>query len=136
MVINRRSDYACRMIREAYQCGESYVSVSEVAEREDIPYAFARSIQHDLVHAGILKTIRGAHGGLALACDPKTTTVLDVLEALQGPLCSSNCCMNPEECQRSQECEFSKIWRKGDALLRQFYGGVTLFDLFEGTTED
>ena len=130
MIINRRSDYACRIIREAYQCGEEYISVSEVADRENIPYAFARSIQHDLVHAGLLKTIRGAHGGLALACDPKTTTVLDVLEALQGPLCSANCCMDPCECEKSQECEFNKVWREGDRLLREYYGTVTLYDLF------
>ena len=131
MIINRRSDYACRIIREAYRNKDRYISVADVAEAEGIPYAFARSIQHDLVHAGILKTIRGAHGGLALACDPKETTVLDVLEALQGPLCSSTCCQDPECCQHSGECEFSKVWRKGDELLREYYSGVTLYGLFE-----
>ena len=85
MELTRRSDYACRIIRAAYESKDAYVSVSEVAEKENIPYAFARSIQHDLVHAGLLKTVRGAKGGLSLACDPSQTTLLEVLEALQDP---------------------------------------------------
>ena len=46
MDVTRRCDYACRILRAAYKSGDSYVSVSDIAEQEDIPYAFARSIQH------------------------------------------------------------------------------------------
>ena len=49
MSITRRCDYACRIIRAAYKNGESFVSIAEVAEAEQIPYSFARSIQHELV---------------------------------------------------------------------------------------
>lgn len=70
MSITRRCDYACRIIRAAYRSGDTYISIAEVAEQESIPYSFARSIQHELVKAGLLKTIRGVKGGLALACDP------------------------------------------------------------------
>ena len=70
MDVTRRCDYACRILRAAYKSGEAYVSVSDIAEQEDIPYAFARSIQHDLVKGGLIKTVRGARGGLALNCDP------------------------------------------------------------------
>lgn len=129
--LNRRSDYACRIIRAAYRSGDSYVSVSEVAEAEEIPYAFARSIQHDLVHAGLLKTVRGAKGGLALACDPSTTTLLDVLEALQGPMCMALCSADPSCCARSGHCEYSKVWRGADELLRSYFGAITLTQLFE-----
>ena len=65
MDITRRCDYACRILRAAYKSGDEYVSVSEIAEKEDIPYAFARSIQHDLVKAGLIRTVRGARGGLS-----------------------------------------------------------------------
>ena len=44
MDVTRRCDYACRILRAAYKSGDSYVSVSDIAEQEDIPYAFARSI--------------------------------------------------------------------------------------------
>ena len=44
MDVTRRCDYACRILRAAYKSGDSYVSVSDIAEQEDIPYAFARRI--------------------------------------------------------------------------------------------
>ena len=91
MDITRRCDYACRILRAAYRSKDAYVSVSGIAEAEDIPYAFARSIQHDLVKAGLIKTVRGARGGLMLACDPAEITMLDILEALQGPVSISAC---------------------------------------------
>lgn len=132
MELTRRSDYACRIIRAAYEAGDVYVSVSDVAERENIPYAFARSIQHDLVHAGLLKTVRGAKGGLTLACDTKQTTLLDVLEALQGPLCMSPCSADSLYCGRCRECEFRRVWKGADKLLREYFSGITLDALFAG----
>ena len=66
MDITRRCDYALRILEAAYESGDSYVSVADISEQEDIPYAFARSIQHDLVKGGLIKTVRGARGGLAL----------------------------------------------------------------------
>ena len=98
MDITRRCDYACRILRAAYKSGDAYVSVSDIAEDEDIPYAFARSIQHDLVKGGLIKTVRGARGGLALNCDPAEVTLLEVLEAIQGPVSVSLCVLDPEYC--------------------------------------
>ena len=84
MDITRRCDYACRILRSAYECGDSYISIADVAEKEDVPYSFARSIQHDLVKAGFLKTIRGVRGGLTLDCDPHEVTLQEVIEALRS----------------------------------------------------
>lgn len=130
MELTRRSDYACRIIRAAYESKDAYVSVSDVAEREGIPYAFARSIQHDLVHAGLLKTVRGAKGGLTLACDPANTTLLEVLEALQGPMNMSPCSADARYCERCGECEFHRVWKSADALLQDYFASITLESLF------
>lgn len=132
MELTRRSDYACRIIRAAYDSKDAYVSVSEVAERENIPYAFARSIQHDLVHAGLLKTVRGAKGGLSLACDPNMTTLLEVLEALQGPINMSPCAADSSYCERCGECEFRGVWKRADDLMKEYFASITLEALFEG----
>ena len=109
MDVTRRCDYACRILRAAYRSGESYVSVSDIAEQEDIPYAFARSIQHDLVKGGLIKTVRGARGGLALNCDPAAVTLLEVLEAVQGPVSISLCVMDPAYCDKQKDCAYNKL---------------------------
>ena len=109
MDITRRCDYACRILRAAYQSGEAYVSVSDIAEDEDIPYAFARSIQHDLVKGGLIKTVRGARGGLVLNCDPAEVTLLEVLEAVQGPVSVSLCAIDPDYCaEAGRQCAYNK----------------------------
>lgn len=130
MDVTRRCDYACRILQAAYRNGESYMSVSEIADQEGIPYAFARSIQHDLVKSGLIKTVRGAHGGLVLNCDPASTTMLDLLEAVQGPVSVAACAMDPCTCPRNEKCVYNTVWQGADKLLNSYFSSITLEDLF------
>ncbi|MEG0324249.1 MAG: Rrf2 family transcriptional regulator [Raoultibacter sp.] len=129
MDITRRSDYACRILRAAFESGDNYVSVSEISEKEDIPYAFARSIQHDLVKGGLIKTVRGARGGLVLNCDPTKVTLLEVLEAVQGPVSVALCSVDPDYCSKQGGCAFNRVWQGADKLLNDYFASFTLADL-------
>lgn len=129
MDVTRRCDYACRILRAAFQSGEQYVSVSEISEKEDIPYAFARSIQHDLVKGGLIKTVRGARGGLVLNCDPHKVTLLDVLEAVQGPVSVALCSVDPEYCEKQGGCAYDRVWQGADKLLNDYFAAFTLADI-------
>lgn len=131
MDITRRCDYACRIIRAAYRSSGTFRSVADIAAEEEIPYAFARSIQHDLMQAGLITTVRGARGGLKLNCDPTSTTVRDVLVAVQGKVSVSSCAADPDFCDKSAACEFNKVWKGADVLLNDYFGSITLADLFE-----
>lgn len=131
MSITRRCDYACRIIRAAYKSGESCISIAEVAEQEQIPYSFARSIQHELMKAGFLKTTRGVRGGLTLACDPKETTVYDILRALKGSVSVAECTEDCYQCAHKKGCSFRSVWQAADALVSRLYRSITLDDLFD-----
>lgn len=132
MSITRRCDYACRIIRAAYKNGESYVSIAEVAEQEQIPYSFARSIQHELVKAGLLRTIRGVHGGLVLNCDPSEVSLYDVLRSVSGETLSVAECTNCDYlCCHKGNCSFNAVWLAADKMLRSLYSSITLAELFE-----
>lgn len=130
MDITRRSDYACRILRAAYNNNNECISVAEVAEVEDIPYAFARSIQHDLVKSGLLKTIRGAHGGITLDCDPTEVNLFQVLEAVQGSVSIATCVSDPEFCNKSTECAYHQVWRGVDKIIEDYLSSITLERLF------
>lgn len=134
MDITRRSDYACRILRAAYKAGDSYTSVSKIAEEEDIPYAFARSIQHDLLQSGLIKTTRGANGGLRLDCDPAEVNLFDILEVVQGPLSIAACVNDPDLCAKKHECEYHQIWHGADNLLKEYFSAITLADVFNVKT--
>lgn len=130
MDITRRCDYACRILRAVCRNEGRRISVSEIAEVEDIPYSFARSIQHDLVKAGFLATTRGARGGVALARPLGDVTVLEVLEAVEGPLSLSPCSQDARFCERSASCAYRRVWCGADRLLADYFGKITLADLF------
>ena len=134
MEITRRSDYAFRILRSAYRHKDGYVSIAEVAEEEDIPYAFARTIQHDLAQAGYLRTVRGAHGGLVLDIDPAQVTLLEVMRTLQGPVEVSPCATDPSSCSQSAHCTVNRIWIAANEALNTLFGSLTLKDIFEGDT--
>ena len=135
MELTRRCDYAFRILRSAYRHQDTYVSIAEVAEEEDIPYAFARTIQHDLATAGYLRTVRGAKGGLALNCDPVEVTLLDVMRSLQGPIEVSACSADPSVCSLSANCTINRIWIAADEALNNLMGSLTLKDVFDGTPD-
>lgn len=130
MDITRRSDYACRILRAAYHSENDCISVAEVAEKEGIPYAFARSIQHDLVKSGLLKTIRGAHGGITLDCNPNNVTLFQVLEAVQGSVSIATCVSDPEFCSKKTECVYHQVWRGVDKIIQDYLSAITLEKLF------
>ncbi len=118
--ISRRTDYAIRMLTElAREPGGSAVSVRQLAEEGGVPYAFARGIQRDLSAAGLVTTTRGARGGIRLARDPRSITLLEVVEALQDISCSV-CTKDPTWCARMGGCRVHSVWREMDALVRQY----------------
>lgn len=64
---------------------EAAVSARDIAERFCIPKRLLAEVMKDLVHQGLVRSVRGASGGYHIAAPPERTTVLSVLQALEGP---------------------------------------------------
>jgi Rrf2 family protein len=109
--------------------GEGPLSVRKLAETQGVPYAFARGIQRELVSAGLVKTHRGAKGGLVLARDPKGLTLLDVVAAIQGTSGCSVCTSDPDWCDRMGGCPVHSVWNEVDRLVYGFLGRQDLVGL-------
>ena len=134
MDISKKTDYALRMLAALVKDPSGVLSVRTAARESGVPYSFARSIQHDLAVAGIVENTRGATGGMRLAVDPRETTLLQLVEAVQGPVVLAGC-LDParegEPCPNRPSCHFSPIWCNAERLLRGFFSSVTLYDLVE-----
>lgn len=129
MEISRKTDYAIRMLADLVVVGDDVVSVRRVADEHGVPYSFARSIQHDLVKAGLIESVRGSHGGMRLAIDPRKTTLRAVIEAVQGPIGIATCEVAGEDegpCPFRAHCNFNPIWCEAERLLRDFFDSITL----------
>ena len=135
MDISRKTDYALRMIADLVRHPGSVVSVRSAAEETGVPYSFARSIQPELGRAGIIESLRGSHGGMKLAVDPHEATLLQVIEALQGPVNIAVCdtCERDYPCPNLETCRFNRIWCYARKLLEAYFGSVSLADAILGT---
>ncbi|MCL2632465.1 MAG: Rrf2 family transcriptional regulator [Coriobacteriia bacterium] len=132
MDITRRTDYAIRLIAALVLNDGKPMSVREASEQYDVPYAFARSIQHALVQAGLVRSIRGAHGGMLLNADPNELTLFQLIEAVQGPINVAVCTTDKGWCSRDEHCQFHKVWEGANSLLIDYLESVSIKELLEG----
>lgn len=132
MDISRKTDYALRILSMLVESGDELLSVRVAAEQVDVPYSFARSIQHGLVQAGIIESLRGVRGGMRLKADPEELTIYDIVRAVQGPFVINECTAAGSDCPRMETCCFHPLWMGAEALLNDYLSSVTLADVVEG----
>src|SRR5512137_955663 len=118
MQITRQADYAVRAVRYLAKQGPNERSATSTVAREmKIPPSFLAKIVSQLSIAGLLHTSRGARGGVSLARDPKEITLLDVVEAIDGPILLNECVGNPGGCAFNEECPMHPIWMDTQQVL-------------------
>lgn len=121
MKISRKSDYALRAVLYiARQSSEARSSINSIAESERVPRDFLAKILKELTRAEILKSYQGVHGGYQLSRPAAQISILDVIEAMDGPL-GLNLCVRGEngcECDRSDRCPMHPFWKKMQAQVR------------------
>ena len=118
MQITRQADYAIRAVRYlAKQGPNERAATSTVAKEMKIPPSFLAKIISQLSIAGLLHTSRGARGGVTLARDAKDISLLDVVEAIDGPILLNECVGDPADCVFSTDCLVHPIWVEAQESL-------------------
>ena len=117
MQITRQADYAVRAIMYLAQIGsDEKAATSKIAEDQDIPLSFLAKIIAQLSVAGLLQTMRGARGGVTLARSPEEITLLEVVEAIDGPIQLNECVHGSHQCPL-EDCPLQKVWFDAQADL-------------------
>ncbi len=126
MQITKQADYALRAIIYLAQLNESNKApTSKIAKAQHIPPSFLAKIISQLSIAGLIHTSRGARGGVSLAKAPEDISVLDVIQAIDGPMILNECTENPESCPFKKSCPLFDIWCEARALLIEKLSGAT-----------
>ena len=129
MRLTARSEYGLlALIDLGVRYGEGPVSAREVSERQSIPLKFLEQLLAALRKAGLVCASRGSHGGFALTRDPGSISVLEVVEALEGPLAPTSC-DGGQLCGRSGACAAASVWTRATDALRDVFLTTTLADL-------
>lgn len=110
MQITRQADYAVRAVLYLARNGEERAATSQVAQEQNIPPSFLAKIISQLSIAGLLHTSRGARGGVTLAREPKDISLLEVIEAIDGPIQLNECVGENGTCTFDHECPLRPVW--------------------------
>lgn len=102
MQLTRQADYAMRAI--IYLAANPQARIQEIARAQYVPKEYLAKIIQKLAQAEIVTTHRGVGGGITLSRAPEEITLLDVIEAIEGPVALNSCFIRPGECPREQYC--------------------------------
>jgi Rrf2 family protein len=123
LAISRQTDYACRILLHLASEGSGRVTAAGVAEQQRIPPALIRRIVTTLAGAGLIRTMRGSTGGIALARPASQISLLDAVQAMEGPLalnpCTIACSPDPDACPLIPACPVHEAWISTRAVFMQ-----------------
>ena len=119
MQITRQADYAVRAVLYLAKNGEERAATSQVAQEQNIPPSFLAKIISQLSIAGLLHTSRGARGGVTLARQPDEISLLEVIEAIDGPIQLNECVGESAACTFDKDCPLRPVWCDAQADLVQ-----------------
>ncbi len=137
MKISTKGRYALRMIIDlALHQDDGFVSLKDIAERQEISKKYLEQIVPMLNKSGILRTNRGNKGGYALAKSPEQLSVGDILRATEGSLAPVSCLDdNPNTCPRQESCSTLYIWEGLFKTITDYLDNISINELVEKISE-
>ena len=132
MKLSTRSLYGIRALLDlALNEGNGPVPLKDIAFRQDISLHYLEHLITPLVRAGIIRSTRGARGGVQLINDPRETKLSEAIQLLEGSINLAECVTNPESCSRSEVCAARDIWSDMKKAVDGVLESTTLQDLVE-----
>src|ERR1035437_2359682 len=105
MELTRKGEYAIRgIVYLASRPTDKVCLLSEIAEAVDVPQTFLAKIFQQFSKIGLVRSYRGTGGGFVLGRSPEQITLLEVVEAVEGPIVPNRCVSGQGECNRSSFC--------------------------------
>lgn len=134
MHLTKQSDYGVRAVLHLSKLpfGE-VVQTKEIAASEDIPRKYLPSIIRILARAGLIRTLRGNHGGVMLARPPEEISLRDVIEAVEGPISLVTCMSGPNQCEHEVNCTLVPVYANLQELMVGQLQSTTFGDIISGT---
>jgi Rrf2 family protein len=131
MQVSRKVDYALRAVIHLAneEVSERTCSVAQIAARERVPRQFLEKIVQQLIHKGLVRSRRGAHGGYVLARPAEQVTFRDVIEAVEGPITLNVCVDGSSSCALQPTCRMFRVWEEGQRVLLEIFSQTTLKEI-------
>lgn len=132
MKMSTKCRYGTRAVLEIAMChSKGPVKRKDIANNQNISDSYLENILISLKNAGIIDTTRGANGGYMLRNDPSETSLLSIMNALEGSLALVDCVEKPSVCHRSDWCSTRVIWKKLQKVKEDVLRDITIKELVD-----
>ncbi len=132
-MISTRGRYALRMMVDlAEHKTEGYISLKDIAERQEVSKKYLEQIIPMMNRSGLLQTVRGYQGGYRLSREPKEISVWEILNAAEGSMVPVACLESEKNtCPRSGECATLPVWEGLKDVVSEYLSGISLQTILE-----
>ena len=131
MKISRSAGYAIALaVYVAQHCQEGPVLAILISKQYDIPIAYLYKILQQLVKANILRSKKGPRGGSTLVRPAKEITILEIIEAIEGPMLRHLQLVE----QTNNEpfiLKMEKVCQSSTEKVKELYGKVKLSEIIK-----
>jgi len=137
MKISTQGRYGLRALVDlATNKNSGAIPLREISSREDISERYLEQLFAKLRKAGIVRSVRGAHGGYLINHSLEEITVGDIIRVLEGSIVPVECVNDDvEDCERSSSCVAQEVWRELKNQVDDYLDSITLLDLKERAEE-
>jgi Rrf2 family protein len=126
--LSKKADYGLIALKHLAQHTEESVSAREIAREYRIPAELLAKIMQRLARKGLVVSQQGTHGGYALGRDPSRITIVDVIEALDGPI-GITPCERGSSCEQMERCSVKDPLMAVRAKMVRVLGDTSIYEL-------
>jgi len=130
MIFSTTTEYAIRGLSEfAGRSPDAIMMLDDLVAGTDLPNDFLRKVFQKLVKGGVLTSSRGRKGGFRLARPPEKITLMDVVEAIEGPQHLDSCVVGLTACNDAMPCSQHDLYKPIRQKLKDYLNNTTLADM-------
>lgn len=137
MMVSTKGKYALMVMIDLAKCDpDKYISLAEIAERQNLSMKYLETLVAMLNKGGMLNSLRGKNGGYKLARNPEDYNISEILELTEGSLAPVQCVSQEDAgCENKATCVTLPLWVGLDKVIEAYLGNITLKDIAERNLE-
>ena len=127
--VTKLTDYATVVLGVLASAPDDVLSASGLAERAGLEATTVAKVLKPLAQAGLVRAWRGASGGYRLARPATQIPLVEIVEAMEGPLAMTECSVHAGQCSIEDSCNARAHWRRINDVVAEALGQVSLADM-------
>jgi FeS assembly SUF system regulator len=129
--VTKLTDYATLVLTVLAARPGDVLSAPDLAEHAGLEAPTVAKVLKPLAQAGLVEGFRGANGGYRLARDPAAISLVEIVEAMEGPLGMTECSLHDGQCGIQQSCGVRANWRRINDVVADALRGISLAEMLQ-----